>query len=306
VGGSSGNALPSSGGDPDDEGRETGGWGQISNRAGPGPGPEFDAGGDEGAVDASNADEGDVGPEAPPVEVCDGIDNDGNGFIDDLDVGNDGICDCLRIATLGKPGNRGGADVFDAWLSSRSPSGGVVLGDQEITPALLAPYDIVIVQNVSTLGRSFADSEIAAVKDWVESGGGLMTLTGYSDPTEIDNVNLLLAPLGMGYTGEKVAPRVDDHTLPITVWGTHPIALGLTAVGIDNGHPATGIGDMIAQIDGFDVGRAAVVGGGRVFVWGDEWVTYSSEWIARSDYQVERFWVNSVVWLSPRGNCRRP
>ena len=73
--------------------------------------------------------------------------------------------------------------MFDAWLSSRSPSGGVVLGDQAITPELLAPYDIVIVQDVSDSGRAFADSEIAAVKDWVERGGGLMTLTGYGPPT---------------------------------------------------------------------------------------------------------------------------
>ncbi len=32
----------------------------------------------------------------PSPEVCDGIDNDGNGIIDDVDVGHDGVCDCLR------------------------------------------------------------------------------------------------------------------------------------------------------------------------------------------------------------------
>ena len=63
---------------------------------------------------------------------------------------------------------------------------------------------------------------------------------------------------------------------------------------------------MVARVDGFNIGRAAVVGEGRVFVWGDEWVTYSSEWAARFDYQVDRFWVNSVAWLSPPRNCRLP
>ena len=28
-------------------------------------------------------------------ETCDGIDNDGNGIVDDVDVGHDGVCDCL-------------------------------------------------------------------------------------------------------------------------------------------------------------------------------------------------------------------
>ena len=41
-----------------------------------------------------------------------------------------------------------------------------------------APYEIVIVQDVSALGR-FRDTEIAAMKDFGSSAvGGLMTLTG--------------------------------------------------------------------------------------------------------------------------------
>src|SRR5262245_14127101 len=38
-------------------------------------------------------------------EVCDRVDNDCNGIVDDLDRGNDGIPDCLRVAMFGDPGN---------------------------------------------------------------------------------------------------------------------------------------------------------------------------------------------------------
>jgi len=43
-----------------------------------------------------------------------------------------------------------------------------------------------------------------------------------------------------------------------------------------------------------------------VEVWGDEWITYNSEWIEHPDYQVERFWVNSIKWLSPINECQVP
>src|SRR5262249_34993040 len=35
---------------------------------------------------------------------CDGRDDDCNGKIDDVDVGHDGICDCIRIGLIGKKG----------------------------------------------------------------------------------------------------------------------------------------------------------------------------------------------------------
>src|SRR5262245_32732688 len=73
--------------------------------------------------------------------VCDGIDNDGNGIIDDVDVGKDGICDCLRIATLGLAGPWGQGDVFAAWLDARSNFGATALNDQVLTPALLGQFE---------------------------------------------------------------------------------------------------------------------------------------------------------------------
>ena len=58
------------------------------------------ASGDAGATqrDASQADGG------ARAEVCDGVDNDGDGIIDNVDKEKDGVCDCLNIATIGAIG----------------------------------------------------------------------------------------------------------------------------------------------------------------------------------------------------------
>ena len=45
---------------------------------------------------------------------------------------------------------------------------------------------------------------------------------------------------------------------------------------------------------------------GRVVVWGDEWITYDSEWADVTDQQVELFWLNILKWLSPPKTCQVP
>ncbi|HEY0881837.1 MAG TPA: hypothetical protein VGD87_09910, partial [Archangium sp.] len=60
---------------------------------------------------------GGSGGGGPTAEVCDGADNDQNGIIDDVDVAGDGVCDCLKIATLGYAGQWGSGSVFSTWLN---------------------------------------------------------------------------------------------------------------------------------------------------------------------------------------------
>jgi hypothetical protein len=45
---------------------------------------------------------------------------------------------------------------------------------------------------------------------------------------------------------------------------------------------------------------------GHVVVWGDEWITYDSQWRAVHDQQVERFWLNILKWTSPSQVCQVP
>ncbi|MGC4120731.1 MAG: ATP-dependent DNA ligase [Myxococcales bacterium] len=254
---------------------------------------------------------------ASNVEVCDGFDNDFNGIIDDVDVAGDGICDCLKIATLGYPGQWGNGDVFNSWLNGKSLDGAVSLGGQVLTADLLEPYQVIVIQDVRVgtagqegkgkgIGRRYSTAERDALKAWVEAGGGVMTLIGYSDSSEIENVNVLLGAFGLAYGNTQILPKSGGSTVPVTHWATHPTTEGLQKVGVDNGYPVTG-GTLVAwQPDqgAWDVARVATPGKGHVFVWCDEWITYDSEWESHADYQVERFWLNVIKWITAEGVCQ--
>lgn len=63
---------------------------------------------DSSGLDTIDVDSIDAGGGAPnPVgngkpEICDGKDNNADGLVDNVDAGNDGVCDCLKVATLGE------------------------------------------------------------------------------------------------------------------------------------------------------------------------------------------------------------
>lgn len=248
--------------------------------------------GDGGGRDAAEA----------PVEVCDGADNDDNGIIDDVDVGGDGVCDCLRIATIGVPGVWGGGNVLEGWLDARIEAGATHLGDQRLTPAVLANYQILVAQDVRS--RRYTNDEIRAVVDWVAAGGGFMTLIGYGAPTEVRNVNRLLNPLGLEYDDEPIL--VGIATVPVRTWHDHPVAEGVMQIGVNNGYEVTGDGEVIAEEDDYVLMRGVSRGLGRVLAWGDEWVGYESALSEHPDYQLERFWINSLKWLTPPAECQVP
>ncbi len=237
------------------------------------------------------------------AEVCDGLDNDGNGVIDDVDKNGDGVCDCLLIATLGVKGSSGQGDVFAAWLTARSDTGAADLADQPLTPELLAKYEVIVAQDVHN-NHQYTDSEVSALSNWVNKGGGFMTLIGYSNAGEAHNVNTLLAPFTMSYTDQQILQKSGSSTVPITMWTPHPIDMGVTAVGVDNGYPVQGMGDTIATGGGFDVAKVQTIGKGHVFLWGDEWITYNSEWQDHPDYQVQLLWLNAIKWLTVAGQCQ--
>ncbi len=251
-------------------------------------------------------------------EICDGIDNDSNGMVDDVDEGHDGICDCLNIATIGHIGPwSDGGDIFASWLNQRSPLGAVALEDQVLTPELLQPFQVIVVlyvattearslgDNVAPAHHPFTEAEVAAFRDWVANGGGVMTTIGYAgnEADEVVNVNLLLNAVGLGYSSTKLSLMGD-----IERWDPHPVTQGVSRIFTDDGaEPDGAMGTSLAW-DAND--RVALQVGqyesGRVVVWGDEWLTYDSEWADITDQQVELFWVNILKWLSPPEQCQVP
>jgi hypothetical protein len=251
-------------------------------------------------------------------EVCDGIDNDGNGKIDDADVEGDGVCDCLRIATLGSSGVWSGQSVFKDWPNNRGQNRVVALADQTLSDALLEPYQVIVVLDVATMSgvgngfmltahHVFSDQEVAAFERWVRAGGGVMTTIGYRDDKalEVVNVNRLLAPLGMGYSTTKL--EVDGM---IENWVEHPITNGVHKVFSAHGVEPDGSAGLTLAKDSEN--RVALQAtqpvdkqGVRVVTWGDEWITYDSLWQDTDDQQVEQLWQNMLAWLSPQEMCQK-
>lgn len=287
--------------------------GIAGTAAAPGAAASADLAAGSGAANAGAA----GAMHAGSPEVCDGTDNDQNGIIDDVDAQGDGVCDCLNIATIGDIGPwSDGGNVFKTWLNSRSPTPAVELGDQILTDRLLAPFQVIVVLYVATRelsgnGRTlaahhpFSEDEVAAFARWVRAGGGVMTTIGYTtnESEEVANVNRLLGPFGMGYSTRKV-----DLSGEIDEWQPHPLSAEIDRIFTQNGiEPDGPNGDTIARGGGDRVAlQVSQPDTGHVVVWGDEWITYDSQWKDVKDQQVERFWLNILKWMSPPKVCQVP
>jgi len=268
---------------------------------------------DIGGIDSGNGGAGPRPGNGKP-EICDGIDNNDDGFVDNIDVGNDGICDCLNIGTIGRigPWSTGG-DIFKTWLNERSPIPAKEIADKELTTEELRGLDVIVVLRADTaaLGKDsspahheFATSEINALDAWVRAGGGLMTTIGYQtdENPEALNVNRLLGAFDLGYESPSA-----DVTGFIENWEVHPISAGVERVRTDNGsQPRDANGTVVAR-NGEQIAMVVdQVEDGRVIVFGDEWITYDSEWVAVDDQQIERLWLNMIKWMSPPQRCQVP
>ncbi len=250
----------------------------------------------DGAVDAT-ADANACEPTAATELSCNQIDDDCDGIVDNVDVGEDGINDCLRIGILGSAGTFGSSN-FTAWLNSKGTVVTRISGDDadNITAAILANYDVII---LDALTRTYNESEGQALYDFVEAGGGVMSMTGYGASTpDWDNPNSLLAKFGLAYDGSL-------YSGPVTMFDeSHPIVAGLTSVTFSGGRIITeienvtaGTNTTVATLAAGDVGVVQELGAGRVFVWGDEWIEFDSEWSSMP--QIPLFWANILGWLAP-------
>ncbi|MGH7436545.1 MAG: glutamine amidotransferase [Polyangiaceae bacterium] len=171
-----------------------------------------------------------------------------------------------------------------------------------LTERTLAPYDVVVIDNLS---RTFQPDEATVFEAWVRAGGSVLALTGHVSTDRIDDVdrpNSLLARLPIMYLPGVVQRTTFGY---VSAFTKHPATAGLAHVGFWGGFRVELLGkcdgpsEVVASLDDHTpVGVACQHGAGRVFVWGDEWVEYSSQWT--KDSGVPRFWKSAVDWLTHR------
>jgi hypothetical protein len=233
-------------------------------------------------------------------EQCDDLDNDCNGLIDDVDQGKDGIFDCDRIALLGESGIHASANFLQWLKSSTNPENVVRIQTQQdhplLTRELLEEYNVVVLDQ---LVREYTDAEAEALREWVAGGCGVGAMTGHTGAeTAKTYPNSLMAKLGLSYTGSLENGPVTQflpHLItvgiskPITFYGGFPVAPVANVSGGNNSNIATLPSGNLAGI-------AQERLNGRVFVWGDEWIEFDSEW-NNASFDVPKLWSNTFKWL---------
>jgi hypothetical protein len=310
--GTTSQADSSSTGDASSPGTSTTAAGDTSEATGPGdttgntsfPGGESETSGN--------------GSSCIPTEVqevsCDDVDNDCDGFVDNVDAALDGFCDCLNVGILGDTGFAPTAN-FVAWLQEQGTAvtrTNLAGNPGVVTPEFLAGYDVLLIDRIE---RPLSPEEAAAVEDFVKLGGsGLISLIGYNfdanDPgPERDRANSVLNAFGLAYEGEYL--QTEGTGVIPTFVDDHPVSMGILEVNyigglvpVDNG--AQGETVIFATVPGGDAGLAHQTAGdgGRVIAWGDEWLTFDSDWVGYAD--VQQFWSQMLGWVRPADICSTP
>jgi hypothetical protein len=235
--------------------------------------------------------------------LCDGMDDNGNGIIDDVDVGKDGLCDCIHIGFFGDVASDAGTATqsFEAWLTSRSGQIPIkhLAATDTLTKEWLADLQVLIVGGLKDreaqagTNPAFSADELAAFDDWIENqGGGAITLSGYT--TNIDDArpaSELLTGTGLSYDLASVTGAGVVNMGAPPVWLTdivapdHPTVQGVSQIGVYYGYPVVGDGTAILSGDGFTLAMAKQWGAGRVFAFADEWITQDATWTGLTNGQ---------------------
>jgi len=249
-------------------------------------------------------------------------------------------------------GNADNTDAFQAFMNGNTK--GTATMDmlttfQHFTDKDLAKYDVIILQALYSNPYDpnglwpYDDADAAVLHDWVnDKGGAFIAMSGYFSGTavEIQPLNKLLGPFGITYDGDDTYSSNDCPnppslcycaygSIPFDNWTTEvpEITKNLKKVGVFLGRSikCSGADCQVVARNNVDksaksdiVGVAKVVGSGRVFAWGDEWVTYTSQWGLTPDpqyddpikasqcvgytpmtsYTVPQFWYNVFRWVA--------
>jgi hypothetical protein len=231
---------------------------------------------------------------------------------------SNGVCTCLRLGLLGtldSAADNKDTQPFIDWLNANSDGTAtvtMVATKPTLDATFLAGYDVLLVANVN--GWAFSADEKAAVEKWVkESGGGIISLTGFvSTPSEPADTSQLISFAGLGYTntrssenGQPKPVYYGEGTVDLKeclAWTGGSDAIITTPIKFT---PQTGSLEKLTQslsyvgaFIGFGVTAPAaatvvatdpmsgqnmavayeVEGKGRIFAFGDEWVIFKNQW----------------------------
>ncbi len=249
---------------------------------------------DDGTSSSGSGSSGPIAPNLGGEERCDGVDENGNGIIDDVDIGKDGLCDCIHLGFFGQVSSDAGSQTgaFQAWLEERSGEFPVqnLAATDTLTADWLSDIQVLIVGGMQERARRgapyFSDDELAAFDDWLQNAGnGVFTLAGYTDDSgDVAPTNELIERLGVQYRTAGIAPEgvIGDGAPPIWLTGIvapdHPSVENVAEVGFYYGYPVEGDGTVILQSQGYDLAIAKEYGAGRAFIFADEWITQDITW----------------------------
>jgi hypothetical protein len=266
-----------------------------------------------------------------------------------------GKCTCFNIASIGHPGctgceaATGGGDTttsFVDYLNVHSSANVDLYSTKPtINAAFLAHYDVIILQGLfdscGTVGQvggnnfwTLGSDEIAALKTWVQNGGGLITLTGFlADSTEVNPMNAILNAVtsnelsyGTADICNQTGVYCQGESTSLGGWAQNEIGMGVNTVGCFHGRPVNVMGSS-AVVDDHDVdfpsdvaAAHVQVGAGHVVVYEDEWITYTSQWPGGTGgpscekgcnadaepgavYQVPELWQNMINYAASATMC---
>jgi len=203
--------------------------------------------------------------------------------------------DHFNMAIFGNKGALPSAKFVDWVEKLGNPVDRIQTNHTPLTKALLAKYDIII---LDWLVRTYSTTEARLLAEWVENGGGLLSMTGYTNNnTVVDRPNSLLQPLGLSYNASH-----GFFNGPVTSWThPHPLTEGITSISFKGGvyidivNDGIGVNTVIATRPQGPVAVAQERKAGRMFIFGDEWIEFDSEW--QQFPQVKQLWSNVVTWL---------
>lgn len=97
---------------------------------------------------------------------------------------------------------------------------------------------------------------------------------------------------------------------PITNFAPHPITMGLTSISFYGGlyvdivEDGIGVNTTIMTLPQGPVGVVQDRISGTLFIFGDEWVEFDSEWM--NIPQIKQFWVQVLAYIGPKESCLVP